>query len=248
MECTPEQIYLSVYKQNSLAALNQKEESFNIVGVVDSTPQLLVQEKPLSGFGLNHTYEYCLVKTRNLVYELVLLDSFLFCFFLTLGRLTDGMLTRLWRFGRVLSSCYLKVTATMAVRSTTKYDVSLFPFLSVVTYLISPLQEWGVVAQSMSAEEFWLGISNLDLMLDPFDRDWLREDENAPDYDHYITGELTTDNLYYNRFVLGSEDTFAAVEIGVTNDFVDVMIYLNGIEVYSETDHQSNGRNYYRCV
>ena len=85
-------------------------------------------------------------------------------------------------------------------------------------------------------------------MLDPFDRDWLREDENAPDYDHYITGELTTDNLYYNRFVLGSEDTFAAVEIGVTNDFVDVMIYLNGIEVYSETDHQSNGRNYYRVL
>lgn len=116
----------------------------------------------------------------------------------------------------------------------------------VVTYLISPYQIWGVVGKIPSVEDLYTSLTNLNFLLDPFDQEWIREDENAPGYNHYLTGEPSIENTYYNRFVLDEHASFSAVEIGMTNDFSEVSLYLNGILVFSETNHQSNGKNYFR--
>lgn len=83
-------------------------------------------------------------------------------------------------------------------------------------------------------------------LLDAFDEDYIREDENSATYSHYLTGEPSTSNVYYNRFYLEDTASFSAVEIGVTNDFNEVSIYLNGMKVFEEKHHRSNGKNYFR--
>ena len=62
-------------KQNSAANFNQKEEHFAIVGYFNGTKRVLVREKPLAEFRASRTYEYCLPKTRHLIYTVELYDS-----------------------------------------------------------------------------------------------------------------------------------------------------------------------------
>lgn len=122
----------------------------------------------------------------------------------------------------------------------------VFILFSLVTYLISPYQVWGVTSRITSVTDFYIGLMDVNWFLDPFDQDWIREDENAPSYNHYLTGEPSIENIYYNRFTLAEDASFSAVEIGITNDFSEVSLYLNGIRVFSEENHQSNGKNYFR--
>ena len=67
---------LIVFKQNSGNMFHQREESVSIRGMIDSVLHTFVQEKPIYRFNENRTTEYCVPKTKDLVYEVVLRDSY----------------------------------------------------------------------------------------------------------------------------------------------------------------------------
>ena len=75
LECDNDSVYLSVFKHNSETSFNQQEESFSIEGHINRTRRIFIKEAPLITFRMNHTYEYCLPRTVNLVYDLVLKDT-----------------------------------------------------------------------------------------------------------------------------------------------------------------------------
>ena len=65
-----------------------------------------------------------------------------------------------------------------------------------------------------------------------FEKDYLKEDENSPEYHHKLTGEKSIHNYYVNYFTLSSSEIYGGVEIGITNDYSSVNIYINNILVY----------------
>lgn len=68
-------MYVSAFKQNSATSFNQKEERFSIIGSFNGTKRVLVREKSLDEFRASRKYEYCLPKTRHLIYTVELLDT-----------------------------------------------------------------------------------------------------------------------------------------------------------------------------
>lgn len=76
LDCADDQVKLIIFKHNSGNMFHQREESVSIRGVTDSTLHTFVQEKPLYAFNENRTTEYCVPKTKDLVYEVVLRDSY----------------------------------------------------------------------------------------------------------------------------------------------------------------------------
>lgn len=69
-------------------------------------------------------------------------------------------------------------------------------------------------------------------MLATFDKDYLKEDENASSYHHKIEGEISQHNYYINRFFLDLKEYYAGLELGMTNDFESVDIFINNVLVY----------------
>ena len=100
----------------------------------------------------------------------------------------------------------------------------------------------------MPLSQLWRTIDLGNIMFDDYQRDWIREDENSPSYDHKLLGEISTNSVYINRFILDSDEVYAAVEIGITNDFESIFIYLNNILLFEEDNHISNNRNYFRLL
>lgn len=74
-ECETDEVYLSVFKHNSATEFHQRSESFRIEGTFNGTRVLLAEGNPVVEFRTNKTFEYCLRKTMDLVYDLVLLDA-----------------------------------------------------------------------------------------------------------------------------------------------------------------------------
>lgn len=64
-----------MFKHNSETRFNQREESFSLEGRINRTKRIFINEEPLTTFRTNRTYEYCLPRTENLVYDLVLKDK-----------------------------------------------------------------------------------------------------------------------------------------------------------------------------
>ena len=121
-------------------------------------------------------------------------------------------------------------------------------YIILVTYLVSPYQTWGVFPNDMPLSQLWLTVDKGTTMFDAFDYDWIKEDENDPAYQHELLGELSTNNVYINRFLLREDELFSAVEIGITNDFDSLSIYMNNILIYEEDHHVSNQKNYFRVL
>lgn len=102
---------------------------------------------------------------------------------------------------------------------------------ALVTYIVSPYQTWGVFSVT-SSEGLWKEIGQSTVFFDSFDRDFIREDENRPEYIHEVTGEPSTSNFFVNRFYIPEGNRFAALELGMTNDFVSVRVSINNIAVF----------------
>lgn len=100
-----------------------------------------------------------------------------------------------------------------------------------MTYIVSPYQTWGVFSVS-SADGLWKEIGQSTAFFDSFDRIYIREDENRPEYLHEVIGEPSTSNFYVNRFYIPEGTRFAALELGMTNDFVSVRIFINNILIF----------------
>ena len=112
------------------------------------------------------------------------------------------------------------------------FDVFILYFFSnLVTYIISPSQNWGVL-ESNSYKTLWKDLSMTNVMLTNFDTDYLKEDENAEDYELEIEGKVSDHNFYVNRFFLDTTEYYAGLERGMTNDFQSVSIYINNVLVY----------------
>ena len=129
LDCTDDQVKLIIFKHNSGAMFHQREESVSIRGVTDSTLHTFVQEKPLYAFNENRTTEYCVPKTKDLVYEVVLRDSYEFLLFSTVERGMDGMMERTSKFVRDQTFCFSKVTVNRERRNPIRFDV---PFVHTV--------------------------------------------------------------------------------------------------------------------
>ena len=129
LDCTDDQVKLIIFKHNSGAMFHQREESVSIRGVTDSTLHTFVQEKPLYAFNENRTTEYCVPKTKDLVYEVVLRDSYEFLPFSTVERGMDGMMERTSKFVRDQTFCFSKVTVKRERRNPIRFDV---PFVHTV--------------------------------------------------------------------------------------------------------------------
>ena len=129
LDCTDDQVKLIIFKHNSGAMFHQREESVSIRGVTDSTLHTFVQEKPLYAFNENRTTEYCVPKTKDLVYEVVLRDSYEFLLFSTVERGMDGMMERTSKFVREHTFCFSKVTVNRERRNPIRFDV---PFVHTV--------------------------------------------------------------------------------------------------------------------
>lgn len=124
-----------------------------------------------------------------------------------------------------------------------------------MTYIISPYQVWGVL-ESESLGSLWNQLMETNYVLATFDEDYLKEDENADSYEHKVLGDPSSHNYYVNRFHLKYGEYYAGLELGITNDFESVSVYINQILVYryillstiipSEKNHQDNHRNYYK--
>ena len=84
----------------------------------------------------------------------------------------------------------------------------------------------------MPIDQLWKLIETSEVMFDDFQRDWIREDENSPTYEHSLLGEVSPNNIYINRFILDSDEVYSAVEIGITNDFDSISVYLNNVLIY----------------
>ena len=69
-------MYISVLKRNSATCFHQASESFQIQGRWNHTTKTLAKGGPLTEFKANKTFEFCLEKTVDLVYDLVLLDAY----------------------------------------------------------------------------------------------------------------------------------------------------------------------------
>ena len=117
-----------------------------------------------------------------------------------------------------------------------------------MTYIVSPYQTLGVLPNTMPIDQLWKLIDTSEVMFDDFQRDWIREDENSPTYEHSLLGEVSPNNIYINRFILDSDEVYSAVEIGITNDFDSISVYLNNVLIYEEENHVSNNRNYFRIL
>ena len=117
-----------------------------------------------------------------------------------------------------------------------------------MTYIVSPYQTWGVLPNTMPIDQLWKLIDTSEVMFDDFQRDWIREDENSPTYEHSLLGEVSPNNIYINRFILDSDEVYSAVEIGITYDFDSISVYLNNVLIYEEENHVSNNRNYFRIL
>ena len=75
-----------------------------------------------------------------------------------------------------------------------------------MTYIVSPYQTWGVLPNTMPIDQLWKLIDTSEVMFDDFQRDWIREDENSPTYEHSLLGEVSPNNIYINRFILDSDE------------------------------------------
>ena len=71
----------------------------------------------------------------------------------------------------------------------------VFILCNVVTYIISPYQIWGVTSRITSINDFYIGLMDVNWFLDPFDQDWIREDENALGYGVEYLVRLVRDRL-----------------------------------------------------
>lgn len=112
------------------------------------------------------------------------------------------------------------------------FDVLLkYIFYNLVTYIISPSQNWGVL-ESSSYKTIWKDLSMTNMMLTNFDTDYLKEDENDEDYELKIEGQVSDHNFYVNRFFIDTTEYYAGLEVGMTNDFQSVSIYINNVLVY----------------
>ena len=100
-----------------------------------------------------------------------------------------------------------------------------------MTYIVSPYQTWGVFSVT-SSEGLWKEIGQSAVFFDSFDRDFIREDVNRPESIHEVTGEPSTSNFFVNRFYIPEGNRFAALELGMTNDFVSVRVSINNIAVF----------------
>lgn len=101
-----------------------------------------------------------------------------------------------------------------------------------MTYIVSPYQTWGVF-QAANETELWEDVGESSVFFDPFDRDWLKEDENRSAYLHEVTGDPSSSNYYINRFYIVPDRQYAAIELGMTNDFESVNVYINNVLVFS---------------
>lgn len=117
-----------------------------------------------------------------------------------------------------------------------------------MTYIISPFQNWGVFSEEMERSRMWREIDTGNAFLDDFSRDWMRENEESPSYEHVVLGYPSENNVYFNRFVVEEKEEYTAVEVGFTNDFEDIAVYVNDILIYEESNHVSNNRNYFRIL
>lgn len=131
LDCADDQVKLIIFKQNSGNNFHQREESVSIRGVIDSTLHTFIQEKPLYAFSENRTTEYCVPKTKDLVYEVVLLDSYDSCLLSTVEREMDGMMERTSKFVRVQTFCFSKGTANRERKNPIRFDVLCFFFILV---------------------------------------------------------------------------------------------------------------------
>lgn len=117
-----------------------------------------------------------------------------------------------------------------------------------MTYIISPEQNWAVLPEDKSLVSIWRSLDTGALLIADPDEDWLRKDENAPDYEHILLGELSPNNLYLNRFFLDDDEAYAGLEIGITNDFHSLSLFINNVLLFSTASHQTNHRNYFRIL
>lgn len=106
-----------------------------------------------------------------------------------------------------------------------------FILIIIVTYILSPYQNWGVL-KAPSREALLNDLREYNYEFASFDKDYLKEDENRPDYDHRVLGIPTNHNFYVNYFSLDNKELFSGLEIGITNDFLSVNIYINNILVF----------------
>ena len=100
----------------------------------------------------------------------------------------------------------------------------------------------------MGHSKLWKSLDTGDLLFDDFSRDWIRENEDSPTYEHELLGRVSENNVYLNRFVIDEEEEYSAVEIGFTNDFESIAVYVNDILIYEESNHVNNNRNYFRIL
>lgn len=117
-----------------------------------------------------------------------------------------------------------------------------------MTYILSPEQNWAVLPEKDSLTSVWLSLDTSSLFIADPSEDWLREDENSPNYDHHLLGDLSPNNLYLNRFFLDDDEAYAGLEIGVTNDFTSLSLFINNVLLFSTDSHLSNHRNYFRIL
>ena len=82
-----------------------------------------------------------------------------------------------------------------------------------MTYIVSPYQTWGVFSVT-SSEGLWKEIGQSAVFFDE------------------VTGEPSTSNFFVNRFYIPEGNRFAALELGMTNDFVSVRVSINNIAVF----------------
>lgn len=114
--------------------------------------------------------------------------------------------------------------------------------------MIAPEQNWAVLPEKDSLTSIWRSLDTGSLLIADPNEDWLREDENAPDYDHRLLGTLSPHNLYLNRFFLDADEVYAGLEVGITNDFHSLSLFLNNVLLFSTASHLSNHRNYFRIL
>ena len=100
-------MYISVFKRNSATCFHQASESFLIQGRWNHTTKTLAKGGPLTEFKANKTFEFCLEKTVDLVYDLVLLDAYGMCYLLYCVETgMDGTMVRMWRCAARVDSSF----------------------------------------------------------------------------------------------------------------------------------------------
>lgn len=107
LACGEDEVYISVLKRNSATCFHQASESFLIQGRWNHTTKTLAKGGPLTEFKANKTFEFCLEKTVDLVYDLVLLDAYgMRYLFYRVETGMDGTMVRMWRCAARVDSSF----------------------------------------------------------------------------------------------------------------------------------------------